>query len=116
MNLSKILVSGALLAMLAGGVSCKKNAGTDGETATALEEARIDGREAARIFVNRPWKDTIELQRQLLEARARQSRYVTAGRKQSAAVFDSAFVSTLKTVRPEMARELEKAMKSHPAE
>lgn len=96
------------LVMMAGGVSCNKTQ-TAGETAAALEEARIDGREAARIFVNRPWKDTVELQCQLLEARAKQSKYVTAGRKQSAAVFDSAFVSTLRTVRPEMARELEKA-------
>ena len=72
------------------------------------ESAIIDGREAARIFVQRNWKDTTELQGLLLEARSRQSKYRMAGKEQSALAFDSAFVSTLRTVRPDVARELDK--------
>lgn len=83
------------------------DAGTGRENSADIEEARIEAREAARKFVNRPWKDTVELQAQLLEARALQSKYKQAGREQSAAAFDSTFVSTLKTVRPEIARHLE---------
>ena len=64
--------------------------------------------EAARIFVQRNWKDTTELQGLLLEARSRQSKYRMAGKEQSALAFDSAFVSTLRTVRPDVARELDK--------
>lgn len=79
------------------------------ESDKEIEAARIAGREAARVFVNRPWQDTIELQKHLLEVRASQSKYVIAGKPQSAAAFDSAFVSTIKTVSPDVARELEAA-------
>ncbi len=82
------------------------------ETAAEIEAAHIEGREAAREFVNRPWRDTMELQKHLLEARALQSKYQMASRPRSAAAFDSAFVSTLRTVRPEVALELEKAEKA----
>lgn len=97
-----------LAALLLLPVSCSH--AEKGEEAEAdIEAAQIEGREAARVFVNRPWRDTVELQKQLLEARAKQSKYQIAGKPQSAAAFDSAFVSTLKTVRPEVARELVKA-------
>lgn len=72
------------------------------------EAAIIEGREAARIFVQRNWKDTTELQGLLLEARTKQSKYRMAGKERSAQAFDSAFVSTLRTVRPDVARELDK--------
>ena len=87
--------------------SCSK---TDkgAEDVAETEAAIIDGREAARIFVQRNWKDTTELQGLLLEARSRQSKYRMAGKEQSALAFDSAFVSTLRTVRPDVARELDK--------
>ena len=99
-----LLAAGALL------TSCNGAKTDRGEEAAAdIEAAQIEGRETARKFLNRPWKDTTELQSQLLEARAVQSKYTVKGRKQSAAAFDSAFVSTLKTVRPDVARELEKA-------
>lgn len=71
-----------------------------------MEEARMDGREAARVFVNSVWKDTIQLQHQLLEARAKKSKY--DGNRKCEAAFDSTFISTIRTVRPEVARELEK--------
>ena len=86
--------------------SCSKT-DKDAEDVAETEAAIIDGREAARIFVQRNWKDT-ELQGLLLEARSRQSKYRMAGKEQSALAFDSAFVSTLRTVRPDVARELDK--------
>lgn len=106
--------SAALFIALAAGVgtvgslsSCSK---TDkaAEDAADTEAAIIEGREAARIFVQRNWKDTTELQGLLLEARTRQSKYRMAGKERSAQAFDSAFVSTLRTVRPDVARELDK--------
>ncbi len=106
--------SAALFIILAAGVgtvgslsSCSK---TDkaAEDVADTEAAIIEGREAARIFVQRNWKDTTELQGLLLEARTRQSKYRMAGKERSAQAFDSAFVSTLRTVRPDVARELDK--------
>lgn len=78
------------------------------EDAADIEAAMMQGREAARVFVSSRWKDTTELQLRLLEARAKQSKYTIAGKPRSAAAFDSAFVSTVRTVRPDVARELDK--------
>lgn len=79
------------------------------EQATAdITAAQIEGREEARKFLNRPWKDTLELQRQLMESRAKKSKYEMKQQTEMAAAYDSAFISTLRTVRPELARELEK--------
>lgn len=110
MNIKNIIASLGIASLLIMPAACggnKENKG--GENAADIEAAAMEGREAARIFLNRPWRDTIELQRQLLEARAKQSKYSGAGKQQSAAAFDSAFVSTLKTVNPSVARELEEA-------
>ncbi len=73
-----------------------------------IEAAQIEGREAAREFVNREWKDTMELQNRLLEVRSMQSKYEEENAHEAAAAFDTAFVSTLRTVRPDIARELDK--------
>ena len=90
--------------------SCGRNATNrfeNGEEAAAdVEAAMMMGREAARIFINREWKDTAELQRNLLEARARRCVYDTSGRREAAAAFDSGFVSTIRTVNPDIARQL----------
>jgi len=106
----KVILSLASLVVFAGLYSCggKGDEGIKRESEAAISEATADGRNAARMFVNREWKDTMELQQQLLEAKARQSKYLLAGRKESAAAFDSAFVSTIKTVRPDIARNLDK--------
>lgn len=76
------------------------------ETAEQIESARIAGREAARTFVNRQWKDTLELQGQLIEAGAQRARYDSLPAQQAA--YDSAFMSTVRTVRPEVAAQLER--------
>lgn len=88
--------------------SCGGKGGSEShESAEELEAAKIAGREAARGFLNRPWRDTLEVQSHLLEVRAIQSKYVTGNKPESARMFDSAFVSTLRTVDPAVAAELE---------
>lgn len=108
-KIDNILLTGALLAVMAGSVSCSK-ADTAGETEAAIQEARIDARESARIFLNRPWKDTVELKRKLLEVHDHRAKYDSVGRKRSAQAYDTTFYSTLRTVRPEMAVYLTNAI------
>lgn len=75
------------------------------ETADQIEEAHIAGREAARTFVNKNWSDSLQLQEQLVEAGARRAVYDSLPKCRAA--YDSAFISTVRTVRPEVARQLE---------
>lgn len=89
--------------------ACGKKVEKGEETEAEIEAAMIEGREAARVFVNTEWKDTMELQYRLLQARTRSSKYDMAKKPQSKAAFDSAFVSTIRTVRPDVAAELDKA-------
>ncbi|MBD5311999.1 MAG: hypothetical protein HDS13_07590 [Bacteroides sp.] len=84
-------------------------AGTEqpGNVNTGIEQAKIDGRSYARLIVNRNWAgDTMGLQNNLLEVRARQSRYILEGHREEAAAFDSAFLSTLRAVEPQLANKL----------
>lgn len=76
------------------------------ETAAEIEAAMMEGREAAKIFVNRPWRDTTELQSRLLEARSRRAKYDTIGLKKCAEAYDSGFVSTIRTVNPDVANQI----------
>lgn len=77
------------------------------ETAAEIEAAQMMGRRAAREFVNREWRDTMRLQEHLLNACAQRSKYEIEGKNRCAEAYDSAFISTVRTVRPEMAREIE---------
>lgn len=96
-------------------LSCSGGGSNDGtqlppESPEMLEAARNSGREAARVFVNTVWKDTLEIQRQLLESRVKKSDY--AGHPACEAAFDTAFISTVRTVRPDVAAELDKGMRA----
>lgn len=86
--------------------ACKQTEQTE-ETVAEIEAAQMQGREAARRFVGKEWKDTLQLQRQLLEMRSIQSKYVIEKKTRSAEAFDSTFVSTMKTVRPDLGMVLE---------
>ena len=81
------------------------------ETAAEIEVAQMMGRDAARDFAVKKWDDTLALQDELLNVRAVQSKYVIDGKPQSAAAFDSAFISTMRTVRPELADHLDRHYK-----
>lgn len=71
-----------------------------------IEQARMDARNAAKDFLGCELPDTMSIQQALLEAKAKQSKYSGKGNKAATAAFDSTFVSTLATVRPELARQL----------
>ena len=71
-----------------------------------IQAAMADGREAARSIVSRQWRDTVELQRFILEAKAKQSRYIMDNRPECVAAFDSGFVSGVRAVNPSLARDI----------
>lgn len=102
----------AVLALVA--VSCgqiRRDAETTEQTEATvaeIEAAQMQGREAARRFVSREWKDTLQLHDQLLEVAARRSEYTVQKRYQERDAFDSTFLSTVKTVRPGLAERIEK--------
>lgn len=73
-----------------------------------MEAAQMEGRRAARDFINATWSDTLELQNKLLKARSMQSKYTIDKREECAAAFDSGFIRTLRAVRPDVARLLDK--------
>ena len=87
------------------GIGCSKTDKGE-ETAAQIEAAMMQGREAARIFVNRNWPDSTELRARLNAVRAHRSHYDTLGLRRSAEAFDSGFVSTIRTINPEIAKQI----------
>lgn len=102
------MLAAALSALVgAGVVSCgSKGNETPQATPEQIEEAHVAGREAARVFVNRTWRDTLEMQEQLIEASVKGSEFDSV--PVCRAAYDSAFISTVRTVRPDVAAELER--------
>ena len=97
----------AAISLCAACSSCSETEHTEGITAE-ITAAQMEGRSAARAFVSNDWKDTIQLQHRLLEARSRQSKYIIDGKPECAAAFDSAFISTIRAVRPDLARSIKR--------
>lgn len=85
----------------------EKGSDQSAETEEEIEAARMDGRMTARNFINREWTDTVMLQHELLHAKSIQSKYLLEGKKRCAAAFDTAFIHTIRTVNPSLARELQ---------
>lgn len=79
------------------------------ETEAEIEAAMMDGRSAAREFINKRWDDTIQLQSLLLEARTKRIPYDTVNKPRCRQAYDSAFVSTIRTTRPDIADILQKS-------
>lgn len=101
---ASLLMGLIIITSLSNCSSCSK-----GEEAQAdIIAAQMEGRNAAREFITRPWSDTAELHFKLLEARAKRAKYDTTGRKHCAEAFDSAFISTIRTVDPGVAKAIEK--------
>lgn len=92
-----------------GVVACSggDNQNVGSETEEEIEAARMDGRMTARNFINREWTDTVQLQHELLHAKSVQSKYLIEGKNKCAAAFDTAFISTIRTVNPKLARQLQ---------
>lgn len=78
------------------------------EITAEITAAQMEGRSTARNFVNREWKDSTKLKQQLLEAKSRHGKYIENGKPECAAAYDSAFISTIRAVRPELARSIER--------
>lgn len=78
------------------------------ETQAQIDSARNAGREAARKIIIKEWKDSMEFQNAVLEATAGRNRYDLARKQKCSEAFDSAFISTIRTTRPDLARELRK--------
>ena len=85
--------------------SCSQTEKTEAVTAE-ITAAQMEGRRAAGIILGPEWKDSVQLQRALLDARAKQSRYIIEGKQHSGEAFDSTFISTIRTVNPELGRKL----------
>ncbi|MDE6256715.1 MAG: hypothetical protein K2M39_11035 [Muribaculaceae bacterium] len=104
-----VLASSVALLILFSLSSCggKKSFEEAEETQAEIEAAMMDGRSAAREFINKRWNDSIELQNHLLEARTKRIQYDTVSKPKCRAAYDSAFVSTIRTVRPDIAKALQ---------
>lgn len=93
--------------------ACGGNAGKEAgemegseETTAMIEAAMMQGRSDARRIINREFKDSMEFHGALLEANARKSAYELDKRPRCKAAYDSAFISTIRTTRPDLARQL----------
>lgn len=102
--LSLCVLCAMLLASCGGSGEGSEGAGK--VSASQIEEAHLAGREAAREFVRREWKDTMQLQELLIDAAAKAAKYDSITRLRAA--YDSAFISTVRTVNPGIAAELER--------
>lgn len=87
--------------------SCSQTEKTEAITAE-ITAAQMEGRKTAGRILGPEWKDTVKLQRALLEAKVKQSKYIIDGKPECAQAFDSAFFSTIRTINPDLARKLTK--------
>lgn len=78
------------------------------ETSDQMEEAKMLGRKAAKDIVNKDFSDTMALQKAILNARSINSKYDINKDRKAREAFDSAFYSTIRTVRPELADQLKR--------
>lgn len=104
---SNLRVAAGVIAatMLTGVVACggSEERAVKEETAAQIENAIKAGREDARRIVTREFRDSMEFHGALLEANARKSTYYLDTLPQCEAAYDSAFISTIRTVRPDLA-------------
>lgn len=98
----KWLVMFFVAVILAG---CSYTEKTEGITAE-ITAAQMEGRRAAGLILSPEWKDTVKLQKALLDTKVQQSRYIIAGKPECAAAFDSTFISTIRSVNPSLAKKI----------
>lgn len=84
---------------------CRQTEHTEGVTAEIVA-AQMEARRAAGTILGPQWTDTVKLQRALMDAKVRQSRYLIDGKPECAAAFDSSFISTIRTVNPSLASKI----------
>lgn len=100
---------GSVLMLGACSRSAREGQDSGAQVRSDVEAAIMEGRTAARSFINTEGLDTMAIQEKLMDARARQSSYASSHQREAAEAFDTAFISTLRTVRPDLARDIESA-------
>ncbi len=94
--------------LLLGLTSCRQTEKTEAVTAQIeadqMEDARLAGRNAAKRLINREWADSTERNADMAQVDSIEGSY---GDPQKATTFHSTFRSTLKTIRPDLAKQLE---------
>lgn len=86
-------------------LSCSRTEKTE-ETVAEITAAQMEGRKAAGRILGPEWTDTAALQKALIETKVQQSKYLIAGNTKCAAAFDSTFISTIRTVNPDLAKKI----------
>lgn len=84
---------------------CARTEKTEAITAE-ITAAQMEGRRAAGRILGPEWTDTAKLQRALLDTKVKQSQYLIDGKPECAEAFDSIFISTIRTVNPDLAKKL----------
>ena len=97
------IVSCAFLFLAAG---CAETEKTE-EVTAEITAAQMEGRRAAGRILGPQWTDTARLKQALLEEKARQSQYLIQGKNKCAEAYDSAFISTIRTVNPDLGKKLQ---------
>ena len=85
--------------------ACVQTEKTEAVTAE-ITAAQMEGRREAGKILGPEWKDSTKLQMAIIEAKARQSKYLIEGKRECAEAFDSSFVSTIRAVNPSLGAKL----------
>ncbi|MDE5902483.1 MAG: hypothetical protein K2O78_06325 [Muribaculaceae bacterium] len=105
----KKYIASLALACLLGACGSKqaKEMEASEETTAQIEAAIIQGRGDARRIINRTFNDSMAFHAALLEANSHKSAYQLDNKPRCQAAYDSAFISTIRTTRPDLARMLQ---------
>ncbi|MCH5239857.1 MAG: hypothetical protein J1F38_06510 [Muribaculaceae bacterium] len=87
--------------------SCAETEHTEAITAE-ITAAQMEARRTAGAILGPEWKDSLKLQKALIDAKVKQSKYLIDGKPECAEAFDSTFISTIRTVNPDLAKKLRK--------
>jgi hypothetical protein len=110
MKKSRLFTAAIALASLLG--ACAGTEKTEALTAE-ITAAQMEGRNAARPIINREWKDTTGFNKTLEKALEKRYTYLKHGRPECAEAFDSTFVRTVRTVRPDLITLIESSLLYH---
>ena len=95
----------AILATACTLFSCSYTEKTEAITAE-ITAAQMEGRRAAGRILGPEWNDTAKLKQALIDTKVEQSKYLIQGKPECAAAYDSAFISTIRTVNPSLAKKI----------
>ena len=93
--------------VISGCSGCTETEHTEAITAE-ITAAQMEGRSSARKFLIKEWKDTTGLSKKLHETSSIRDEYIKNGKPECAAAYDSAFISTIRSVKPDLSRLIQK--------